>query len=462
MEQVVVVGAGLAGVAVSVFLANADVPVVVFDRRDGPSELPRARMVSARSMELLRELDLADRVLSAGRPGPLDFRVVDTLRDAAQSDAEPVDETVAVSPVGSALCDQDLLEKMLWERAAELGVHVEWGCRVDGIDLTGGAVGLRGPCLSLRSRYAVLAEGSGAALREKLHIGATGSYALAEVSDVLFRSAGLDELMSSRSGNAFVCREAGAVMFRRDQARWQIGRRAGSIDDVPALVAAAAGCEIDVDILSKQTWRPGAGVADRFRVGGVFLIGDVAHAMPPSLGMGGNTAIGDAHNLAWKLAFVLRGEADPALLDSFEPERRAVAQFLVAQSLAALRGAPTLDRATLHLGVGYPAGHSSALISREEQIPIEHPQTRLPRVGARMPHRWLPDGRSTLDLAGGSQFVTFGHPRSSVPGNVPFQVIDDLVPDGRVWLVRPDGYVAAHARPEDIPSAIKTILGPGS
>lgn len=217
------------------------------------------------------------------------------------------------------------------------------------------------------------------------------------------------------------------------------------------------GCELQVDVLGTQTWRPGAAIADRFRVSGVFLVGDVAHAMPPSLGMGGNTAISDAHNLAWKLAFTLRGDADPALLDSYEAERRPVAQVLLAQSLAALQGHATLDRATLHLGVGYPAGLSSALLGNDDQIPIEDPRARQPRIGARIPHSWLPGGRSTLDLTEGNQFVAIGHAQLLRLGVV-YQQVDDLTPDSRLWLIRPDGYVAAHVRPDDIPSAIETIL----
>ena len=445
------VGAGLAGVAVAVFLAQADIPVVVVDRRNGPSDLPRARMISARSMELLRELGLADQVLSTGLPGPLDLRIVDTLRDVARFDAEVVDETAAFSPVGSALCDQDLLEELLRERAAQLGVHFAWGCPVEGLDVQGDRVDIHGSGPVAAAQYVVLAEGAGGALRAALRVGTTGPGALAEVTDVLFRSSDLDELLSARRGNAFVCREAAAVVFRRDRGRWQIGRRNGGIADVSTLVAAAAGCAVQVEVLDKRTWRPGAAVADRFRVGRVFLVGDVAHTMPPSLGMGGNTAIGDAHNLAWKLALTLRGDADPLLLDTYESERRAVAQVLVAQSLAAMRGEPTLDRATLHLGIGYPAG---------DGITIQHPRERQPRVGARVPHSWLPDGRSTLDLAEGKQLMVIGH--APLPRlDVPYQQVDDLVPDSRVWLVRPDGYVAAHVRPEDIPSAIETILSCG-
>src|SRR5690606_9478745 len=111
------------------------------------------------------------------------------------------------------------------------------------------------------------------------------------------------------------------------------------------LVRAGLGVpDIDVTIDDVMQWQASADVAERFQDGRVFLVGDAAHVMPPYGGYGGNTGIQDAHNLAWKLASVLRGDADEALLTTYDAERRPVARFTAEQAYAryVARAAPSL------------------------------------------------------------------------------------------------------------------------
>jgi hypothetical protein len=176
--------------------------------------------------------------------------------------------------------------------------------------------------------------------------------------------------------------------------------------------------DLPVEIEGIARWRATSDVARRFQSGRVFLAGDAAHLMPPNGGFGGNTGIHDAHNLAWKLALVLKGVAAPELLDTYEVERKPVAKFTVEQAytryvtrtapyLGAKDYQPPADDFNIELGylyrspavaaengddTGYDGGH-------------EDPRRTFGRPGSRAPHVWLyrgGDKASTIDLFGRS------------------------------------------------------------
>lgn len=446
---VVVVGAGLAGSAAAAFLSHGGVPPVVLERHSQPTARPRAWIISARTQELFRELGLADTVRTAGSPGTWNLQVVGSLQDVP-AEQKVVDQTAEVSPAGAAMCDQDVIEDILREYATQFGAQVRWGQTVTGlVDKGDFAEVHRAGGAPIRARYVILAQGARADLLDQVGIGYDRPGAeTAEFYQVLFRSAALDELMAARAGKAFFCQPSGTIVFRRDLGRWQIQRQGRDFGDLAADIAAAAGQPVDADILDHGRWRPTAQLAGAFRSGSIFVAGDAAHSMPPSLGMAGNLAVADAHNLAWKLVWVLSGRAGPGLLDSYEPERRPVGEFVLNQSLAAMRGKSTLDLVTVQLGLGYPPGLSPALLSPTPGgdgtgLPITDPHDLTPVVGARLPHRWLPDGRSSLDLASIDRFAT-------VPA------ADD---PGEVWIIRPDGHVGARVPDARADAAVATILG---
>ena len=150
-------------------------------------------------------------------------------------------------------------------------------------------------------------------------------------------------------------------------------------------------------------WKAEADVADRFREGRVFLAGDSAHVMPPNGGFGGNTGVQDAHNLAWKMAFALKGAAGEPLLATYERERRPVAVMTAEQAYSryVTRTAPYLgldgiqDVANdLNVELGYSYGNPDTV--------HENPRESRGREGTRAPHVWIDEGRgiSTLDLYG--------------------------------------------------------------
>jgi hypothetical protein len=238
-------------------------------------------------------------------------------------------------------------------------------------------------------------------------------------------------------------------------------------------------------------------VARRFRDGRIFLAGDAAHLMPPNGGFGGNTGIHDAHNLAWKLAYVLAGHASPVLLDTYGDERRPVGQFTVDQAYTRYvrRTAPHLGVDTapplapdfdVELGYLYRSG---AIINEDTDGDVHaDPRTTRGLPGSRAPHVWVDvDGEtaSTIDLTANIFTVLAGsdgkawsdaartteqaHRGLEVRAH---QIMDDdgtfaaayaIEADGAV-LVRPDGFVAwrASTQPADpaaeLTHALDTVL----
>jgi PAS domain-containing protein len=184
------------------------------------------------------------------------------------------------------------------------------------------------------------------------------------------------------------------------------------------LILDAVGEDIDIEILQVAPWQPYEQVADQFRCGRVFLVGDSAHTMPPFKGGGANTAIQSAHNLAWKLAAVIDGAAEPSILDTFHAERHPVGSFSARQSLtgpplAALGlendapGLPTDEEAPMfNLLVGYQ--YRSTAVLAGDPVTADPGPLRLVdelrgQPGTRTPHSWLRHrdrSISTLDLLG--------------------------------------------------------------
>jgi hypothetical protein len=254
------------------------------------------------------------------------------------------------------------------------------------------------------------------------------------------------------------------------------------------LVRTLVGADVDVEVLATDPWSARMLLADRYRGQRVFLVGDSAHLNPPWGGHGFNTCIGDAVNLGWKLAAVLQGWAPESLLDSYEAERRPVAQRTIAVAgeqeafLAPSFASPDLDddgpagrarRASLvpALQVKDPEFHSLGLVLGYDYPaspvvvpdggPVPSPELTVHRPsahpGARLPHAWLPDGRSIYDLLGdGFALLRLGPTAAAEPllhaaarRAVPLRLVDLAALPGLrarygadLVLVRPDQHVA--------------------
>jgi hypothetical protein len=242
--------------------------------------------------------------------------------------------------------------------------------------------------------------------------------------------------------------------------------------------------DIESEILEIAHWRAEANVASRFQVGRVFFAGDAAHVVPPNGGYGGNTGILDARNLAWKLAFVITGKAGPALLDTYDAERRPLGALTVEQAYTRYatrvvpeRGTddaqPFIDDLTMELGL---VVHSDAVVGDDGDDVLHMPPSEVRgRPGTRAPHVSLGPDRSTLDLFG-REFVLLRPAGSSdtwAPPSVSAHAIDaDGFRDAYglsgagACLVRPDGIVGWRSEGpfarDELSAAVDSILSVAS
>jgi putative polyketide hydroxylase len=440
---VLIVGAGLAGLSTAVFLAEFGIATRLVERRDSALIHPRARTINPRSMELYRQIGLADTILAArsftDHEGSILFRA--TTLAGPELFRAPLRTPQAagdLSPCSWAPIDQDKLEALLLERAQARGVATSFGTELTG--LSQDAAGVVADVLDrrtgarqrIRAAYLVAADGNRSRIRDQLGIGTHGHGTIGHTATMVFEADLEPYLKGRRLG---VCHldtpGPGTVLLSHDGVRrWvfsmpyrpDAGETLEDFDDrrCGALIRQAVGDPtLAVRVVPQLAdgtrvlaYEVAARVADRFRDDRVFLVGDAAHVMPPTGAFGASTGIADAHNLAWKLAAVLAEGADERLLDTYDAERRPVAELTVEQALGQLTkrtGAPVpgadvfhpLDYYATVLGYRY---RSAAVVDAPTGLPPALPPRELSaQPGTRAPHVPLHEGSrtlSTLDLFG--------------------------------------------------------------
>ncbi|MCC3766214.1 aklavinone 12-hydroxylase RdmE [Streptomyces sp. UNOC14_S4] len=436
--SVLVVGAGLAGLSSALFLAQRGVDVLLVERRSGTSPFPRAVGQNQRTMELLGYGGVADAVRACA-PEVTGFRVRIAAGIRGPAFQESVyDDIVAdadvLSPASWGMAGQDKVEPVLRRRAAGLGAELRFDTELvsfaqDGAGVTavlrerGGEATAR-----VRADYLVAADGGRSAVREALGVGRHGPGRLSHNISVIF-DADLGDLVDHERPTLHLIRNerVAGVFATVDPA---VGRYLFStayepgdgdssedftddrctelirlITELIRLITELPG--LAVRIRAVQPWEMAAAVADRFRVGRVLLAGDAAKVTPPIGGFGGNTAIGDAYDLAWKLAAVLDASAGPGLLDSYDAERRSIADRVVAESLRlqASRGfAPggeetekvSEQQKAVELTLGFRYRSAAVLTEDDDPADAEDPFRPTGRPGFRAPHVWLRRGDGTV------------------------------------------------------------------
>jgi len=346
--SVLIVGAGPTGLVLALWLTRLGVRVRIVDKTAEPGTTSRAIAVQARTLELYSQIGLADAVVERGRRA-----VAANLWVAGKEVARAVfgDMGAGVSPFPYALIfPQDEHECLLIDRLAEAGVQVERQKELLGFEEANGRVlarlqGPDGTQEACEAAYIAGCDGAHSTVRERLKIGFPGGvYShLFYVADVEARGAAMNgELHVGLDKTDFLAvfplkaegraRLVGTVRQEAEQQNENL-----SWNDVSQRVI--EWMRIDVERVNWfSTYRVHHRVADRFRQGRAFLLGDAAHIHSPVGGQGMNTGIGDAVNLAWKLAAVLNKHADASLLESYEPERIAFARRLVATTDRAFTG----------------------------------------------------------------------------------------------------------------------------
>lgn len=436
---VLVVGGSLVGLSTSVLLGRHGVPHMLVERHHGTAIHPRAASFHQRTLEIFRDGGIQQAVEQAAEREFVQngaINAVESLggRELASFYRNVNEGVEALSPTRRLFITQIGLEPVLRKRATELGTDLRYATELLHFaqDEAGVEAVIRsrdtGEEQTVRARFMIAADGTHSPVRKALGIEMAGRGEFARCATIYFR-ADVRDLIGERNLSVVYVNQPRQLAFFRFSITGDAGFLAvfktfdaqGRQDDMleralsdvesTALVRSALGAEDgrSITIENVQYWTATAATAMAFRRGNVFLAGDSAHVMPPTGGFGGNTGVADAHNLAWKLAMVLRGEADPALLDSYEAERRPIANMTVEQayrryvervdpSLPAGDLAPNLSDTAIELGAIY---RSSAVLWEDDGVTlVEAPETSSGRPGTRIPHIWLSEGVSTLDLVG--------------------------------------------------------------
>ncbi|MGH7786376.1 MAG: FAD-dependent monooxygenase, partial [Candidatus Binatia bacterium] len=369
---VLIVGGGPVGLAASICLSQLGVPSLLVEQHATTTDHPKATVVNTRTFELFRQWGIEAEVKAGGLPldksqfivwatsltgyelGRLDLAAGTGSDDATRS----LRQLGRLSPTLTSICPQDVYEPIL-RRRAESGAGaavrfstqlVDFDATLDGVTAVVRSVG-DGREQQVAAQYLIACDGGASGIRDRLGIPMVGPDRIGHLLNIYFH-ADLTPFITGREGALYWILNAdlaGVFIALNNRDRWLLNTPFNPDEPLErftpevcrALVRRAVGApELAVDVRSIDPWILRSQVAAQYRAGRVFLAGDAAHRFPPTGGFGMNTGVQDVHNLAWKLAAVLQGWAPPALLDTYEAERRAVGQFNADQSLKNSRRMP--------------------------------------------------------------------------------------------------------------------------
>ncbi|HTT53685.1 MAG TPA: FAD-dependent monooxygenase [Streptosporangiaceae bacterium] len=495
---VLVAGGGPAGLAAAAELALHGVACVLIEpRRVVSHRRPRAKTTSVRTMEHLRRWGIAG-TLRAAAPLPVAWsqRVTfcESLSGARITDFEgafglTTERDERFAEAGQQVPQPVVEEVLRGHVSGQPGVELRLGHAVTALDQRDGTVVVTvrdgsGAAYQVGARYVLGCDGAAGVVRDQIGVRYAGHSDPRPNFNVVFRAPTLDTHLGPAVQYWVLGGPVPGLIGRLDQAGtwWAIlpgvepeYGTAHAADLITGLV----GAPVEHQVLACDPWLARMLVAGRFADRRVFLVGESAHVNPPWGGHGFNTSVGDAVNIAWKIAAVEHGWAPPALLASYEPERRHVVEQTVASAAANMRNlahdlprdAQAIQRAkrsefhSLGLVLGYSYA-GSPVIQRTARRPARGPAvpdatryTPDAAPGARLPHQWLPDGSSLYDRLGPG-FTLLGPVSDGAPGmaalvhrarrrGIPLTQLH--APPGYPWgqeflLIRPDQHVAWRAR----------------
>ncbi|MEV5868754.1 FAD-dependent monooxygenase [Streptomyces tendae] len=355
---VLVVGGSLVGLSTSVFLGRLGVRHTLVERHAGTSIHPRGRGNNVRTMEIFRVAGTEPDIRRAAATLADNHGILQTptlVGDAGEwlfKQIDPGNGLARFSPSSWCLCSQNDLEPELLTHAANLGGDLRFGTELLSFEAdTEGVTAIvksreTGEHTTIRADYLVAADGPRSPVREQLGIGQSGPGDLFHNVSITFRSRRLADVVGDR--RFIVCylteeNADGALLPVDNRENWVFHapwhpEQGETVEDFTdercaAHIRRAIGDpDLDVEITGRAPWHAAQRVARSYRSGRVLLAGDSAHEMSPTGAFGSNTGIQDAHNLAWKLAAVLEGWAGEGLLDTYDMERRPVAEATSARA----------------------------------------------------------------------------------------------------------------------------------
>ena len=369
---VLIVGGGPAGLTTALWLRQQGIEAMLVERRDFTQHYPRAHLLNVRTMEVFHDIGVAEDVYAMAAPetgwqqvawytslaGPtrLHGRKIGSI--AAWGGGPDAERYAQASPRRFANLPQIHLDRILAEHAtARCPGRILAGHELTALEITAAGVVAdvldrhTGRTSTVRARYLVAADG-GRTVTQLLGVPMHGQRALVDVVSMYVRADLRDYADEGALLTYFVNPDMkasvpGALLALSpgpracDSPEWSLSvkYRIGdpASENLDAVLARARGMlglpDLPMQVKAVAHWQYEGLVADTFRVGPVFLVGDAAHRHPPTGGLGLNTAVQDAANLSWKLAAVLNGQAEPGLLDTYEQERLPVAAFNVEHAL---------------------------------------------------------------------------------------------------------------------------------
>jgi 2-polyprenyl-6-methoxyphenol hydroxylase-like FAD-dependent oxidoreductase len=458
VPDVLIAGGGPVGLTLAIELGQLGVSCELVDKRPGPGRLPKMERCNARTMEHFRRMGIASRVRAAGLPAdvpmdvficvgdltrpPLVHHAYPSVRAWQEAGRRVNDGSLPLEPY--QLISQYTLEPLLRQIAAATpGVTVKFGQELTSFTQNGDGITARvrptgatgGPETTVSASYLVGCDGAGSTVRGALGIELRGD-SLLTLRQALFHCPDLFARIPIGPGRHyhFADEQSSFLIVQDDTRHFSLHAKADTDAEMAPLFESLAGMPVLYETLYVGQWTQRLMLAERYRDRRVFLAGDAAHLVIPTGGLGMNTGVGDAVDLAWKLAGTLHGWGGPRLLDSYETERRAIGARNVAASRKASTGrrrwreawrpeiaedteagararaglAEIADREQrwsndlLGIELGYRYQDSPLIAVEDGAGPDPDSFTYAPTTwpGTRLPHVWLDDGTAIQDKLG--------------------------------------------------------------